>query len=164
MTQNKLKDDLNIINHLTELACKNNLSEIEYNKTSSESSGLTIKIKRSIEQRMASSNVDNELTKVTENISKSREGKENRNSPSELTESADILKSPMVGTVYLSPDPQSDPFIKVGDIVNEGQPVLIIEAMKTMNHIPANRSGTVKNILVKNSSPVEFGDPLVLIE
>ena len=74
------------------------------------------------------------------------------------------LTSPMVGTAYLSPEPGADPFIKVGDKVSEGQTVLIIEAMKTMNQIPAPKSGTVKRIVVEDATPVEFGTPLLIIE
>jgi acetyl-CoA carboxylase biotin carboxyl carrier protein len=74
------------------------------------------------------------------------------------------VTSPMVGTVFLSPEPGADPFIAIGDEVKEGQTVLIIEAMKTMNHIPAPRSGTVKRILVEDGTPVEFGAPLLIIE
>jgi acetyl-CoA carboxylase biotin carboxyl carrier protein len=74
------------------------------------------------------------------------------------------VSSPMVGTVYLSPEPGSDPFIAIGTPVKEGQTVLIIEAMKTMNHIPAPRAGTVKRILVEDGSPVEYGAPLLIIE
>ncbi len=72
--------------------------------------------------------------------------------------------SPMVGTVYLSPEPGAAPFVKIGDQVEEGQTLLIIEAMKTMNQIPAGKAGVVKRILVEDASPVEFGDPLVIIE
>lgn len=72
--------------------------------------------------------------------------------------------SPMVGTVYLSPEPGAAPFAKQGDTVEKGQTVLIIEAMKTMNQIPASRSGTITRILVEDGTPVEFGDPLVIIE
>lgn len=72
--------------------------------------------------------------------------------------------SPMVGTVYLAPSPDSDPFIKVGQAVKEGQTLLIIEAMKTMNQIPATKSGKVVEVLVEDGQPVEFGDPLVIIE
>lgn len=72
--------------------------------------------------------------------------------------------SPMVGTVYLAPSPDSDPFVKVGQSVKEGQTILIIEAMKTMNQIPATKSGKVTEILVEDGQPVEFGDPLVVIE
>jgi acetyl-CoA carboxylase biotin carboxyl carrier protein len=74
------------------------------------------------------------------------------------------VKSPMVGTVYLSPQPGADPFIKVGDKVAAGQTLLIVEAMKTMNPIPAPRAGTVLEILVSDSDPVEFGEPLVVLE
>jgi acetyl-CoA carboxylase biotin carboxyl carrier protein len=74
------------------------------------------------------------------------------------------LTSPMVGTCYYSPAPGSPPFVEVGAQVKEGQTVLIIEAMKTMNQIPAPRSGKVTAILVGDAAPVEFGEPLLVIE
>jgi acetyl-CoA carboxylase biotin carboxyl carrier protein len=74
------------------------------------------------------------------------------------------VKSPMVGTAYRSPEPGSAPFIEIGSRVVQGQTLMIIEAMKTMNHIPAPKAGTVKEILVENGQPVEFGEPLVIIE
>ena len=74
------------------------------------------------------------------------------------------VPSPMVGTVYLQPEPGSPSFVSVGDTVSEGQTLLIVEAMKTMNHIPAPRAGTVKRILVEDGAPVEFGAPLVILE
>ena len=70
----------------------------------------------------------------------------------------------MVGTAYLAPEPGAAAFIDVGTRVSQGQTLLIIEAMKTMNHIPAPKAGTVTRILVGNSQPVEFGEPLVIIE
>ena len=73
------------------------------------------------------------------------------------------VPSPMVGTVYLSSQPGADPFIKVGDTVSEGQTLLIVEAMKVMNQIPAPRTGTVKRIAVEDGQPVEFGETLVVI-
>lgn len=76
---------------------------------------------------------------------------------------ADALKSPMVGTVYLAPEPGASDFVKVGDSVKEGQTLLIVEAMKVMNPITADKAGTVKAILVENSQPVEFDQPLVVI-
>lgn len=78
--------------------------------------------------------------------------------------SGDAVKSPMVGTVYMQPQPDAPPFIKVGDTVQAGQTMLIIEAMKTMNPIPAPRSGRVVEILVEDGQPVEFGEPLIVIE
>ncbi|PYF08604.1 biotin carboxyl carrier protein [Rhodobacter viridis] len=74
------------------------------------------------------------------------------------------VTSPMVGTVYLAPEPGASAFVKVGDTVKEGQTLLIVEAMKTMNHIPAPKSGTVKRILVDDGSPVEYGTPLMIVE
>ncbi len=74
------------------------------------------------------------------------------------------VTSPMVGTVYMSPEPGADAFVSVGTQVSEGQTLLIVEAMKTMNHIPAPRSGTVKRILVEDGGAVEFGTPLMIVE
>ena len=76
----------------------------------------------------------------------------------------DEVKSPMVGTVYMQSQPGSPPFIKIGDRVVEGQTLLIVEAMKTMNPIPAPRAGTILEVLVGDGQPVEFGEPLVVIE
>lgn len=78
--------------------------------------------------------------------------------------SKNAVPSPMVGTAYLAPAPGARNFIEVGTQVKEGQTLLIIEAMKTMNQIPAPRAGTVKAILVADAQPVEFGEPLVVIE
>ena len=78
--------------------------------------------------------------------------------------SDNALKSPMVGTAYLSPEPGKPPFVAVGDKVKAGQTILIIEAMKTMNQIPADKAGTVKAILIDDAQPVEFGEPLLVIE
>ncbi|MCB4770346.1 acetyl-CoA carboxylase biotin carboxyl carrier protein [Ancylobacter sp. Lp-2] len=75
-----------------------------------------------------------------------------------------VVPSPMVGTAYLSPEPGARAFIEVGTVVKEGQTLLIVEAMKTMNAIPAPRAGTVTRILVNNGQPVEYGEPLVIVE
>ncbi|TYC58554.1 acetyl-CoA carboxylase biotin carboxyl carrier protein [Rhodobacterales bacterium] len=74
------------------------------------------------------------------------------------------VTSPMVGTAYLAPEPGAGVFVQVGDKVSEGQTILIIEAMKTMNHIPSTKSGIVKEILVEDAQPVEFGEPLIIVE
>ena len=75
-----------------------------------------------------------------------------------------IVNSPMVGTAYRSPEPGAKSFVEVGSTVREGQTLLIVEAMKTMNQIPSPRAGTVKAILVTDGQPVEYGEPLVVIE
>lgn len=74
------------------------------------------------------------------------------------------VKSPMVGIAYRAPEPGAAPFIEIGSRVSQGQTLMIIEAMKTMNHIPAPRGGTVTQIFIENGQPVEFGEPLVIIE
>lgn len=89
---------------------------------------------------------------------------------SSATAAADMSKhpgavtSPMVGTAYWAPEPGAKPFVEVGSKVSVGQTLLIIEAMKTMNQIPSTRAGTVTQILVEDGQPVEFGEPLVIIE
>ncbi len=78
--------------------------------------------------------------------------------------SKNAVASPMVGTLYLSPAPGARPFVEVGAMVKEGQTILIIEAMKTMNQIPAPRAGKVTEILVEDGAPVEYGEALIVIE
>ena len=84
--------------------------------------------------------------------------------PEDPAQHPGAVTSPMVGTAYLAPEPGAAPFVAVGATVTEGQTVLIVDAMKTMNHIPAPRAGTVKRILVSDGTPVEFGAPLMIIE
>ena len=84
--------------------------------------------------------------------------------PEDPAQHPGAVTSPMVGTCYLAAEPGASPFVTVGATVTEGQTVLIIEAMKTMNHIPAPKAGTVKRILVEDGTPVEYGAPLLIIE
>ncbi len=84
--------------------------------------------------------------------------------PARAAHDPGAVSSPMVGTVYLSPSPGADPFVKKGDTVTEGQTLMIVEAMKTMNPIAAPRGGVVKEILVRDAQPVEFGETLLVIE
>jgi acetyl-CoA carboxylase biotin carboxyl carrier protein len=83
--------------------------------------------------------------------------------PPPVAVEGDVVKSPMVGTVYLQPQPDAPSFVKVGDTVAEGQTLMIVEAMKTMNPIPAPRAGRILEIIVANGQPVEFGEPLAII-
>ncbi|MGB3500157.1 MAG: acetyl-CoA carboxylase biotin carboxyl carrier protein [Mesorhizobium sp.] len=84
--------------------------------------------------------------------------------PAPADVSRNAVPSPMVGTAYASPSPDAKPFVEIGQQVREGQTLLIIEAMKTMNQIPSPRSGTVTAILFRDAQPVEYGEPLVVIE
>ncbi len=74
------------------------------------------------------------------------------------------VKSPIIGTAYLAPEPGAKKFIKVGDKIKKGQTVMIVEAMKTMNHVPSSADGVVKKIMVNDGQPVEFGQTLVILE
>ena len=82
----------------------------------------------------------------------------------DLSNHPGVVTSPMVGTVFMAPEPGAPTFIRVGDKVTEGQTILIIEAMKTMNSVAATCSGTIKQIIIENEQPVEYGQPLVIIE
>ncbi len=84
--------------------------------------------------------------------------------PADMANHPGVVRAPMVGTAYRAPAPGAKPFVEVGDEVKEGQTLLIIEAMKTMNQIPAPRAGVVKAILVEDGQPVEFDEPLLIIE
>src|SRR5262245_8743637 len=84
--------------------------------------------------------------------------------PTDPTMHPGVVTSPMVGTVYLAPEPGARPYINIGSVVNVGDTLLIIEAMKTMNQIPAPRAGRVTQILIEDAHPVEFGEPLLIIE
>ena len=85
-----------------------------------------------------------------------------------LSKSDDIdgirIKSPIIGTAYLSPEPGAKTFVKIGDKVKKGQTIMIVEAMKTMNHVPSTNDGTVEKILVNDGQPVEFGQPLIVLK
>ena len=74
------------------------------------------------------------------------------------------IKSPIIGTAYLSPEPGAKKFVEVGDIIKKGQTIMIVEAMKTMNHIPSTSDGEVKKILINDGQPVEFGQPLIVLK
>ena len=84
--------------------------------------------------------------------------------PAAAAVSANAVTSPMVGTVYLSPEPGSKAFVQVGDKVKKGDTLMLVEAMKTFNPVEAPQAGTVKEIIVQDAQPVEFGEPLIVIE
>ncbi len=122
-----------------------------------------IKIKKNnYEIEISSSNfVQNEqISKALENKSEKKEKSETN----EVINEDNVIKSPMVGVAYLSADPNSDPYVKVGQHVKAGDTLLLIEAMKTFNEIKAPLSGIIKKIVVLNSQPVEFGDILIIFE
>ena len=152
MTKNQIIDEeiKQAIKELTNMLEELNLSEIliENDKIGK------VKVSRN--------NYKQQIPNVSTNQEKTDNDAKNDNLINEDEEN--IIKSPMVGTIYLQPEPNSDPFIKTGDKVKKGQTLLIVEAMKTMNDIVADKNGTIKKILVKNEQPVQFDDPLIIIE
>jgi len=139
-----------MIKELAELLEETGLSELEI-----EQDGLRIKVARNFSA--AAPSVAFHAPPAASPDAQSAKADEN-----DL--SVNAVNSPMVGTVYRSPEPGAKAFIEVGSKVSEGQTCLIVEAMKTMNPIPAPRSGTVTAILVDDNSPVEFGEPLFILE
>ena len=152
MTKNQIIDEeiKQAIKELTNMLEELNLSEIQIEND---------KIGR---VKVARNNYKQQIPNISSNQEKTDNDAKNENLINEGDEN--IIKSPMVGTIYLQPEPDSDPFIKTGDKVKKGQTLLIVEAMKTMNDIVADKNGTIKEILVKNEQPVQFDDPLVIIE
>ena len=147
------------IDYLVETMKEKNLSSLEVTRTFEDENRLKIKICNSNYSPVQKGSI------ITSNYSPAPEEEFiEENNPSNSTFSENTIKSPMVGTVYLSPSPEEPAFIHVGKKINKGDTILIIEAMKTMNQIPSSIEGTVKEILVNNESPVEFDTPLVIIE
>ena len=147
------------IDYLVETMKERNLSSLEVTRTFEDENKLKIKICNSNYSPVQKDSI------ITSNYSPApKEEFIGKNNPSNSTLKENTIKSPMVGTVYLSPSPEEPAFIHVGKKINKGDTILIIEAMKTMNQIPSSIEGTVKEILVNNESPVEFDTPLVIIE
>jgi len=108
------------------------------------------------------------LIEVLEDLKKSLNGNEIISSDEPIEEKIDdpktVIKSPIVGTAYLSPEPGAKPFVSVGKKIKKGETIMIVEAMKTMNHVPATSDGVVKKICVEDGQPVEFGQKLIVLE
>lgn len=146
--------DYETIRELAELLHATGLSEIEI-----ERSGLRLRVAKSTAVTMSAP----AMTAVPQ-VAASAATAAGGPAAKDPSSHPGAVKSPMVGTVYRSPEPSSPPLVEVGATVTEGQTVLIIEAMKTMNHIKASKSGKVREILVENEQPVEFGEALMIIE
>ncbi len=154
--------DVKFIKALADLLSENDLNEIRVKRDYGEDDSLDVRVSRGAAQTVAQV--------VTHAPAHAATSVAAHAAPAPATNDGDpaahpgAVTSPMVGTVYLQSEPGAPAFVKVGDSVSEGDTLLIIEAMKTMNQIPAPRAGTVKRILVEDSAPVEFGAPLMIIE
>ena len=123
----------------------------------------TIKIKKGNYEIEISSKVKDDSQKIKKETSDNDLNVE-KNIETRKIKPENIVKSPMVGVAYLSPDPESPPFIKVGQHVKQGDILILIEAMKTFNEVKAPKSGIIKEIVVLNSQPVEYGDEIIIFE
>ena len=108
------------------------------------------------------------LIEVLEDLKKSLKGNEIINSEDSIEEEINdpntVIKSPIVGTAYLAPEPGAKPFVSVGKKIKKGETVMIVEAMKTMNHVPATSNGVVKKVCVEDGQTVEFGQTIVILD
>ncbi|MEM9098043.1 MAG: acetyl-CoA carboxylase biotin carboxyl carrier protein [Pseudomonadota bacterium] len=160
MTQNS-DADVAFIKALAEVLTSSDLTEVEVTREYGEGEGLNVRLSRAVQaapmpQQVVHVPTSTPAPAVMPSVA------EEASAPAGPDLSGAVT-SPMVGTAYLAPEPDAPPFVSVGDHVNEGDTILIVEAMKTMNQIPAPRSGSVKQILVANGEPVEFGAPLMII-
>jgi acetyl-CoA carboxylase biotin carboxyl carrier protein len=149
-----------MIRELAELLNDTGLTEIEIEK-----SGLKVRVAKKISITAAAPQAYVAAPIAAAAPAQSAgEAKPAAAGPGDLAKHPGAVKSPMVGTAYRSPEPGAAVFCEVGSKVNQGDTLLIIEAMKTMNQIPAPRAGTVKAILFENAQPVEYGEPLIILE
>ena len=140
-----MKINKNIIKELTEYLNEFNLTEIEYTEKDvkvkvSKSSGSNIASVKEIKSEIKSENIEQDNISGTE------------------------VPSPIIGTAYLAPEPGGKKFVEVGKKINKGDTIMIVEAMKTMNHVPSPIAGTVKKICVEDGQPVEYGHTIAIIE
>ncbi len=165
MTTHTHDDDVAFIRALAELLRETDLTEIQVDRAYGEADTLSVVVSRAtqappqlVQQAPA------QATAPSPAPARDATAPAEAATPDDLASHPGAVTSPMVGTVYMQPEPGAPPFVAVGASVAEGDTLLIVEAMKTMNHIPAPRAGTVKRILVEDGSAVEYGAPLVIIE
>ncbi len=153
--------DVEFIRALTELLIESDLTELEVKREYGEADRLNVRVSRAKQiiqtQIQAAPLVGAATAPLAGTPPAAADESDPASHPGAVT-------SPMVGTIYLQPEPGSPAFVRVGDIVSEGDTLLIVEAMKTINQIHAPHSGTVKRILVADGDPVEYGAPLMIVE
>lgn len=161
MTKPTHENDVAFIQALAELLNKNELTELSVKREYGENDSLNVRVAKRAEvttiAQVAPAPMQAPAAPAAAVPAAAAVHEDPAQHPGAVT-------SPMVGTAYLAAEPGADPFVGIGSEVKEGQTLLIIEAMKTMNHIPAPRAGTVRRILVEDGSPVEYGAPLMIIE
>lgn len=165
MTKKNHDADVAFIQALAELLRENDLTELQVKRDYGADDSLNVRVSRHTQQTVA---VQASAPAAQAPAAAPAAAPQTAAAPSDAAQDpADhpgAVTSPMVGTVYMQPEPGAPAFITVGASVSEGDTLLIVEAMKTMNHIPAPRSGTIKRIVVEDGAAVEFGTPLVILE
>ena len=154
MTNTRHDADVAFIQALAELLQENDLTELEVKRDYGEDDSLNVRVSRAAPTPVA--------TQVAVPAPVAAQAAE-MSTPEDPANLPGAVTSPMVGTVYMQPEPGAPSFISIGATVSEGDTLVIVEAMKTMNHIPAPKSGTIKRILVEDGAAVEYGTPLVVI-
>ncbi|MEM9574606.1 MAG: acetyl-CoA carboxylase biotin carboxyl carrier protein [Pseudomonadota bacterium] len=158
MAEKKAAFDKELVGDLAKILNETDLTEIEV-----EQGDMRIRVSREPAQQVVNQQVAAAPAPIAAAAPMSPSSAPNTEA-APRSSSANDVHSPMVGTAYMAPSPDADAFIEIGSKVAEGETLMIIEAMKTMNQIPSTRSGTVTAILVNDGEPVEFGQPLVTIE
>ena len=168
MTKKNHDADVAFIQALAELLRENDLTELQVKRDYGDNDSLNVRVSRQVlQQAQQHVAVAPAVAPVAAPAPAPAPAANDSAPASAAADPADdpgAVTSPMVGTVYMQPEPGAPSFISVGDKVSEGDTLLIVEAMKTMNHIPAPKAGTVKRIVVADGDAVEFGTPLVILE
>ncbi|WP_281856610.1 acetyl-CoA carboxylase biotin carboxyl carrier protein [Litoreibacter halocynthiae] len=166
MAKNSHDGDVAFVKALAEVLKSNDLTELEVKREYGEDDSLNVRVSKQVnvvQQSVAAAPVA-AAAPAAAAAAPAAAAPAASGDDDDPAQHPGAVTSPMVGTCYLQAEPGTPPFAAVGDKVTEGQTVMIIEAMKTMNHIPAPRSGTVKRVLVEDGTPVEFGAPLMIVE
>jgi len=164
MTSNRNDADVAFITALAELLNAKDLAEVSVKREYGENDSLNVRVSKQLAAPPAPAAPAPVAPAATPAAPAPASATPRNEAPADPAQHPGAVTSPMVGTAYLAPEPGAANFVSVGAQVSEGDTLMIIEAMKTMNHIPAPRSGTVKRILVSSGSPVEFGAALMIIE
>ncbi|MEO3416439.1 acetyl-CoA carboxylase biotin carboxyl carrier protein [Roseovarius sp. CAU 1744] len=165
MSKKTHEDDVAFIKALAEMLNENDLTELQVKREYGDADSLNVRVSRRQEVSVAAPAAVMAPAAAPAPAPAAAAPASKDAAPSEdPADHPGAVKSPMVGTVYMQAEPGAPAFVSVGQQVSEGDTLLIIEAMKTMNHIPATRGGTVKRILVDDGATVEYGSPLMIIE
>ncbi len=164
MTKDNHDTDVAFIKALAELLRENDLNELEVTRAYGEDDSLSVRVSRGAPVAAPVAVQVPAPAPAAAAAPAAAPATAEPALPEDPAAHPGVVTSPMVGTIYMQAEPGAAPFISVGQSVNEGDTLVIVEAMKTMNHIPAPRSGTVKRILVEDGAPVEYGAPLVIVE